>query len=641
MEYKRGIEKQMEKYFNDAIIGNEKITASYTKKGELLRFFYPTTDYKQFIDFFHTGVKINDSGMIYLHDDVNNVYSQKFIEDTNILKTEILNTYFKLKIIQTDFVCIDENVLVKKYKFINENVIDLKINFLLHAKLISTDNNQVSGYVDNDTLIQYMHDYSLCTFSKQKIANSQINNSLSNIASGEIWDKDYVGMSSDSSTDYDLGVLKPNEEKEFEIYIYVDDNKTGLDGIEKTINRIRKKDFRKEYEEVLKYWKKYLKNHDGLNLDLEENPRNNKIKEIYNRTILLYPLLQNSETGGMSAAVEVDEKLTKCGRYTYCWPRDAVFITDAMDILKMEKETEKFYKNFCKNTQSRSGMWEQRFFTDGRLAPCWGYQIDETASVIFGLYKHYLRTENKKFLEDNLKMCEKAVVFLKKYVEDLFNERKMHLSYDLWEMHEGIHLYSLSSIFAAFDVMIKIYEDLKESFTKNRVKQENVNKEKEELKELKVRIREFILKNFYDENKKTFRRNLEDELIDISILGAVTPFNMFSAKEKKILNTVENINLTLRTYTGGYKRFENDHYMGGNPWVIATLWMVNYYLDSGENRKARECFDFVLKTSGMHGYLAEQIDNERLSPAWIIGLGWSHALFIIVLEKMLNKKLIG
>ena len=641
MEYKRGIEKQMEKYFNDAIIGNEKITASYTKKGELLRFFYPTTDYKQFIDFFHTGVKINDSGMIYLHDDVNNVYSQKFIEDTNILKTEILNTYFKLKIIQTDFVCIDENVLVKKYKFINENVIDLKINFLLHSKLISTDNNQVSGYVDNDTLIQYMHDYSLCTFSKQKIANSQINNSLSNIASGEIWDKDYVGMSSDSSTDYDLGVLKPNEEKEFEIYIYVDDNKTGLDGIEKTINRIRKKDFRKEYEEVLKYWKKYLKNHDGLNLDLEENPRNNKIKEIYNRTILLYPLLQNSETGGMSAAVEVDEKLTKCGRYTYCWPRDAVFITDAMDILKMEKETEKFYKNFCKNSQSRSGMWEQRFFTDGRLAPCWGYQIDETASVIFGLYKHYLRTENKKFLEDNLKMCEKAVVFLKKYVEDLFNERKMHLSYDLWEMHEGIHLYSLSSIFAAFDVMIKIYEDLKESFTKNRVKQENVNKEKEELKELKVKIREFILKNFYDENKKTFRRNLEDELIDISILGAVTPFNMFSSKEKKILNTVENINLTLRTYTGGYKRFENDHYMGGNPWVIATLWMVNYYLDSGENRKARECFDFVLKTSGMHGYLPEQIDNERLSPAWIIGLGWSHALFIIVLEKMLNKKLIG
>lgn len=71
------------------------------------------------------------------------------------------------------------------------------------------------------------------------------------------------------------------------------------------------------------------------------------------------------------------------GRYSYCWPRDSIYITKAQDFLKMEKETEKFYKVFCKMTQSKNGMWEQRFFTDGTLAPCWGYQIDETAGVIF------------------------------------------------------------------------------------------------------------------------------------------------------------------------------------------------------------------------------------------------------------------
>lgn len=631
----------MEKYFNDAVIGNEKVTASYTKKGELIRLFYPTTDYKQFIDFFHVGVKINDSGIVYLHDDVNNVYNQFYVRDTNVLKTEIQNTYFKLKIVQADYVCINENVLVRKYKFTNENIIDLKLDFLVHSKLISTDNNQVSGYSKDDFLMQYMHDYSLCTFSKKKIKYSQINNTEANIQSGEIWDKDYVGMSQDSSIGYDLDVVRPNETKEFEIYIYIDDNKTGLDGIEKTINRIKKIDFSKEYETTKKYWRKYLKAHDGLSLSLEDNPRNNKITEIYKRTILLYPLLQNSETGGMSAAIEIDEKLTKCGRYTYCWPRDAVFITEAMDILKMTKETEKFYKIFCKNTQSKSGMWEQRFFTDCRLAPCWGYQIDETASVIYGVYNHFLRTKDNKFLKDNLKMCEKGIDFLKRYIDDVFSERKMHLSYDLWEMHEGINLYSIASIFGAFNSMIKIYEELKEDFTKNRIKQENVNKEKEVLREKNVKIKEFVLQNFYDESRKTFKRNLEDDLLDISILGAVNPFNMFSAKEKKILNTVENIDLNLRTYTGGYKRFESDHYMGGRPWVIATLWMVNYYLDVGENRKAKECFDYILKTSGMHGYLSEQIDNEMLAPSWIIGLGWSHAMFIIVLERMLNKKLIG
>ena len=38
-------------------------------------------------------------------------------------------------------------------------------------------------------------------------------------------------------------------------------------------------------------------------------------------------------------------------------------------ILKMEKETDKFFKVFCKKTQSKNGMWEQRFYTDGSLAP--------------------------------------------------------------------------------------------------------------------------------------------------------------------------------------------------------------------------------------------------------------------------------
>ncbi len=195
----------------------------------------------------------------------------------------------------------------------------------------------------------------------------------------------------------------------------------------------------------------------------------------------------------------------------------------------------------------------------------------------------------------------------------------------------------MSSIFAAYEAMVKIYEELKEEFVKNRVKQEKVHNEKEQLRKDMVRIREFILQNFYDDKQKSFVRNLDDKKIDISLLGAVTPFNVLKPKEKKMLNTVEKINLTLRTYTGGYQRFENDHYMNGNPWVIATLWMANYYIETEEYKKAKECFNFVLKSCGQHGLLAEQINNEKMQPAWIIGLGWSHAMFIIVLQKLIEK----
>ena len=84
------------KYYNDAIIGNKKIIASYTEKGELQRLCYPEVDGRQFIDYFQTGVKINDSNLIYLHQDINNKYSQEYIENTNILKTNIKNLCSKL-----------------------------------------------------------------------------------------------------------------------------------------------------------------------------------------------------------------------------------------------------------------------------------------------------------------------------------------------------------------------------------------------------------------------------------------------------------------------------------------------------------------------------------------------------------------
>ena len=617
----------MEKYCNDAIIGNKNLIASYTKNGELLRMYYPTTDFRQYFEFFHTGVKINDSRLIYLHNDINNIYEQYYTEETNILNTDITNTYFNLRIVQTDFVPIEKDVLIKKYKFINNNNINVSVKFLIHSKLLTDDNNDISGYFKDNCLVQYGHDFSVFITSKEKIENVQINNSVNNIETGIIGGKDYIGMSKDSSISYNIGKLKPGEEKEIDVYIYVEKKVKE----HKDLNKI---DAKNEYEKTKDYWMKYLKEHNTLKLKNPLNKYEEKIKQIYERTILLFPLLINHETGGISAGVEVDETKRKCGRYSYCWPRDAIFITEAFDILKMEKETEKFYKVFCKQTQEQDGMWEQRFYTDGNLAPCWGYQIDETASVVYGIYSHYKKTKNKNFLKENLKMCEKAISYLKIYLDNIFKEKEMIKSYDIWEENEGIHAYSLATIFSAIETQNKIYDEINDLICKNRIKQEKIVKEREENNEILVKLKEYITDNFYDKELKTFVRNKQDKKIDISLLGLTTPFNIYSNKEKKIENTIEKINLTLRTYTGGYLRYENDNYMGGNPWVISNLWMANYYIEKGEIAKAKECLEFVVKTSTKHGYLGEQVNNETMQPAWVIGLGWSHALFAIVISKL-------
>ena len=642
------------KYFNDAIIGGKNITASYTLNGELLRLMHSTPDFRQFLDFFHTGVKVNDSCIIYLHQDQNNRYNQYYTEDTNVLNTEIENTYFKLEVKQIDFVSIKNSVLIKRYIFKNNNSIDLNVNFLIHSKLLSNPNNMVGSKLENNVLLQYSHNNTMCMFSKKEINSHQLNDTDNNIGSGVIHDKDYIGMSSDSSINYEVGVIKPGEIKELDIYLYfVENEKVSIEEMWKNIEEIRKQDVLKEQLNVEKYWKKYVKDHVNIELKEENSEYNKRFNKIYKRSILLFPLLTNKETGGVAAAVEVDENLTQCGRYGYCWPRDAVFITRAFDKVKMTKEAEKFYKVFCKNTQSKNGMWEQRFYTDGRLAPCWGYQIDETAGVVYGANEHYKATGDKKFLKDVLKMCENAVKFLCIYLDNIFgihddsdvvkneiekiyhteNRNKLPVSYDLWEMHEGIHLYSLASIYSAFEAMFEMYDVFKNEYEeKNRLKLESINKLRKKVDMYKKEMEKYIKEHMYNESTKTLKRNANDEITDMSVIGAVVPFKMYKPDEKKILNTVEKINMTLRTYTGGYIRFEGDHYRGGkSPWSITTLWMAMYYKEAGEIRKAQECIDYIVNSANIHGFIGEQIDNSIMQPNWVIGLAWAHAMFILSL----------
>ena len=123
------------KYLNEAIIGNRQIMATFTQKGEMQRVYFPIRDNKQYVNYFHTGVKVNESDLIYLHDDINNTYRQYYDVDTNILNTEITNTYFNLKILQTDFALIKEDVILKKYTFMNEGKINLNTEFYISFRI--------------------------------------------------------------------------------------------------------------------------------------------------------------------------------------------------------------------------------------------------------------------------------------------------------------------------------------------------------------------------------------------------------------------------------------------------------------------------------------------------------------------------
>lgn len=645
----------MDKYSNKAIIGNKNVVASFSEKGELQRFCYPCIDGRQFVDFFHTGLKVNDANILYFHDDINNVTSQEYIDGTNILVTNIVNKYFNLEVEQTDFVAIEENVLIKKYVFYNNNSIDLNLNFIVHSKIESNEQEGYASKIIENGIIQYNHNYTFSIFSKSEILGHKLNDVKNCIQEAVLEDKDLVGMSNEIGVSFDIGKLKPGKKAVFYLYVCADENTPTIEN--KIINYTKLEDD-KVLTNTKKFWKKYLSDHSSIKIN-SSSDLNKKILEIYNRTILLYPLLINYKSGGIAAALEVDDKRQRSGGYRYCWTRDAIFITKAFDLLNMTEDASKFFNVFCKNTQSENGMWEQRFFTDGRMAPCWGYQIDETASVIYGVYSHYQYTKNADFLHKNLKMCEKATKFLIEYVNNLigiedddtvkkdlkekykkkFNQAE-HTSYDLWEMNEGVHLYSISAIIAGLESMKKIYEKLDDKNEVNsRLKQEKINKKSTEINKYIAILKDYIQTNLVDENQKILKRNLKDKKMDVSVMGSVYPFEIFSADNKVVVNTVEKINMTLKTFKDGYLRFEGDHYMNGDkPWVITTLWMALYYIKAGNIAEAEKCFKFVVNSAGKYGFLAEQVSNDDPDFQWVVGLGWSHAMFIIVLSEILKKK---
>ena len=139
-------------------------------------------------------------------------------------------------------------------------------------------------------------------------------------------------------------------------------------------------------------------------------------------------------------------------------------------------------------------------------------------------------------------MCEKAMDFLKRYVNDIFEKKenpeyqsKYHVSYDLWEMNEGIHLYSLASIYGAFDAILNIYKILRKNVSDfeggNRLKNEKVAKSSKEIESLRTKLKKYINENLYDETKSCYVRNETDKKMDISLLGAVVPFKVFTSKE--------------------------------------------------------------------------------------------------------------
>ena len=632
-------------YFNDGITGNGKLLVSFTGSGEANRIFWPEQDYAQQINNIFIGIKFDETDTRFLHENLWYI-EQRYEKRTNILDTMYENSDFGLRIYQRDFVTNNKDVWVRNY--VVENISDKVLNLktFLHTDFITADNDIRSGMIDfeNDAAVIYNKSSVVTIGSDKKIKGFQFGGSFDALRKDILYGKDDISMTSDMGLKFELGELKAGEKTEFNLFFaFSFDMKTGRE----MLDAARKDGSKKLIEKEKAFWNNEFKKYNKL----ETN--NEKINEVYYQSILTFKLLTNQDTGAILAGVEVDEKFTRCGRYGYCWPRDGVFITKAFDICGMTEEAEKFYLVWAKKAQLPNGSWQQRYYLNGNLAPSWGVQLDEIASIIYGAWEHYKLTKKLEFLEEMWGIIKDATVYLANNFDEETGLPKP--SYDLWEERFGEHAYTAAAVCAAFRCSADMAEILNVDLPLAKLWREEANKltktiednlwsdqERRFLRGRKTRLNWWNCDTIEVEtNKMGYKLQVADvdNTVDISLLGLTFPFNVFDAKCDKIKKTVKAIEERLDGFpAGGFGRYEHDSYIGGNPWIVSTLWLAMYYATIGDMEKCKEKIIWATKSATNLGFLPEQVDKFNGKPAWIMQLAWSSAMYIIALNTIKGYK---
>lgn len=386
------------------------------------------------------------------------------------------------------------------------------------------------------------------------------------------------------------------------------------------------------------YWRAWLKK-EGHDLSLL--PEN--LRVLFNRSLLVMRA-HTDNNGAMIASSDTDMLHHGRDTYSYVWPRDGAYIAHAFDRAGHEDVALRFYK-FMADHRERGGYLMHKYRSDGVLGSSWHpwvhddesrlpIQEDETAIVIFMLWRHYETTKDLEFIESIYnEFIEPAANFMCEHLEAEFGLPMS--SYDLWEEKYGISTYTASCVYAALVAA--------SNFANTLGKEEPART----YSAVAQRMRSGILEHLYDDTAKMFVKQIIpqeaadpiiDHTVDASSFFGPIYFGVVAVNDVRVRKAFDVLNERLRVAGAGYMRYEGDTYYTmqeagtPNPWVITTLWMARYRMMAAETVTELEAvgdiLDWVASQASVSGMLAEQMHphtGEHLSTAPLV---WSHAEFV-------------
>lgn len=637
-------------YLIDGLIGNGNMLLTFTKDGVVQRLNWPRIDYVDQVNHQWAGISDKDTGKTLFFHESEFQHEQYYVEDSNILAVRHDTKGYQVN--QTDFIHPEKDLWVRNFEITNtsKETRDLSFIYYSEAALDGQEKYQTTKFdLDTDTLSHYYRATAMAITSEEEIKGYQAGKAKEQAEANQFEGRMILNHPQGAFS-INLGEVKAEETKKVTLYISLASTEKEALAANMEAKRVG---YTKLKKQTLDYWMDLLSKRTQYEIE------DSKVADIYKRSILTFHLLQNKQTGAFIAGPEVDDEYDYSGGYAYCWGRDAAFIASAVDAAGYHDSVSKFYR-FMTSIQSADGSWDQRHYTDGVLAPTWGLQIDETGSILWGINQHYQLTKDESFRKDAWPSVKKGADFLAGFIDP-----ETHLplpSKDLWEKRDGEHLYSAAAVYGGLVGAAELAEKEHLDDLANRYKEKASKMKKAVLsigwndqEERFVRsIKLTVPAAQYEQERAAGRKVLERSNIkgvkeytlwedltpDISLLGLSYPFGMIDVSDDKLKKTAQAIEETCTSKkVGGIERFPGDVYIGGNPWIISTLWLGIYKVKNNDYHAGSALFDWATKYANHLNLLPEQIDKETGEPAWVMPLTWSHAMYVLSIKEFSEKKL--
>ena len=140
-----------------------------------------------------------------------------------------------------------------------------------------------------------------------------------------------------------------------------------------------------------------------------------------------------------------------------------------------------------------------------------------------------------------------------------------------------------------------------------------------------------------------------DRTLDMSSVYGVFAFGVLDIDDPRLARAVKQVEdrILVKTEVGGVARYEGDTYfrnvtgVPGNPWIITTLWLAQYYIARAKKdadfAPVHRWIEWAVKHAGSSGLFSEQLHPYSGEPLSATPLTWSHSEYIITIIKYLDR----